>query len=248
MRVAVVGATGTAGAPIAAELERAGHEVRRLSRGSEAHPVDLLTGEGLDPALEGCDAVVDASNATGRAKVSRALLVDGGRRLLEAERKAGIAHHICLSIVGIERVPIPYYGVKLEQEEVVRTAGVPFTIVRATQFHQLLDWAFGGLARARILPGAKAPLQPVDPSEVAEAMAAVAVGGPLGGTTTVAGPQVETMAELAATWKAARGRSAVFIPVPLAGKAGKGLRAGGLTDETPDHRGTVTFSKWLAAR
>ena len=139
MRIAVVGATGTAGTPIAAELERGGHEVRRLSRHSETHPVDLLTGEGLDAALEGCEAVIDASNVNGRTKQTRELLVDGGRRLLAAEARAGVGHHVCISIVGIEKVPMGYYGVKVEQEEMVRAAGVPWSIVRATQFHQLLD-------------------------------------------------------------------------------------------------------------
>lgn len=245
MRIAVVGATGTAGRPIAAELERRGHEVRRLSRGSETHPVDLLTGEGLDDALEGCDAVVDASNAAGRTSKTRALLVHGGQRLLAAEARAGVSHHICLSIVGIDRVPIGYYGVKQEQEETVRDAGVPWTILRATQFHQLIDWAFSSLARARVLPRISAPLQPIDPVEVAAAAAEIAAGEPLNDTTTIAGPRIEPVADLARTWKAARGKRAFLMPVPLVGKAGAGLRAGGLTDRSPDHRGTTTFEDWL---
>ncbi len=245
MRIAVVGATGTAGRPIAAELERLGHEVRRLSRGSEAHPVDLLSGNGLDAALEGCEAVIDASNVAGSAKKSRALLVDGGRRLLEAEERAGVGHHVCISIVGIERVPIAYYGVKQDQEEMVRAAGVPWSIVRATQFHQLIDWAFSSMARARVLPRLSAPLQPVDPVEVAAVIAAVAAGTPLRDTTTVAGPQVESLVDLARTWKEARGARALPLPIPLLGKAGAGLRTGGLTLASPDHRGTVTFADWL---
>lgn len=245
MRIAVVGATGTAGRPIAAELERRGHEVRRLSRGSETHPVDLLTGEGLDAALSGCHAVVDASNAVGSKKVATALLVEGGQRLLAAEARAGVSHHVCLSIVGIERVPIGYYEVKLEQERVVREGGVPWSILRATQFHQLVDWAFSSLARVRVLPRISAPLQPIDPVEVAAAAAEIAAGEPLNDTTTIAGPRIEPVADLARTWKAARGKRAFLMPVPLVGKAGAGLRAGGLTDRSPDHRGTVTFEDWL---
>ena len=248
MNIAVVGATGTAGTPIAAELERGGHEVRRLSRRSETHPVDLLTGEGLDAALEGCEAVIDASNVQGRTKQARELLVDGGRRLLAAEARAGVGHHVCLSIVGIEKVPMGYYGVKVEQEEMVRAAGVPWSIVRATQFHQLVNAAFGALAKARLLPRSKAPLQPIDPTEVATAVAAVAVGEPLGGTKSVAGPRAEPISDLARAWKSARGSSAVLVPIPLLGKAGAGLRAGGLTDDSPDVRGTITFSDWLAGR
>lgn len=245
MRIAVVGATGTAGRPIAAELERRGHEVRRLSRGSEDHPVDLLTGEGLDAALTGCHAVVDASNVAGRTKQSRALLVQGGRRLLAAEARTGVGHHVCLSIIGIDRVPIGYYEVKLEQERVVREGGVPWSILRATQFHQLVDWAFSSLARARLLPRISAPLQPIDPVEVAAAAAEIAAGEPLNDTTTIAGPRIEPVADLARTWKVARGKRALLMPLPLPGKAGAGLRAGGLTDRSPDHRGTVTFEDWL---
>jgi len=245
VRIAVVGATGTAGVPIAAALEDAGHEIRRLSRRSETHPVDLRTGAGLDAALTGCETVIDASNVAGRTKEARALLVEGNRRLLAAEARAGVSHHVCLSIVGIERVPIGYYRVKLEQERVVREAGIPWSVVRSTQFHQLLDWAFGALARARVLPAAQAPLQPVDPVEVASAVAMVTSGEPLNGTTTVAGPRPEQIAELARTWKVARGRPAILLPVPLLGKAGSGLRAGALTHPTPDHRGTRTFADWL---
>ena len=248
MRIAVVGATGTAGTPIAAELERGGHEVRGLSRHAEAHPVDLLTGEGLDAALEGCDAVIDASNAGPARKSARALLVEGGERLLAAEARAGVGHHVCLSIVGIDRVPIGYYQVKVAQEELVRAADVPWSIVRATQFHQLIDEAFGAMAKARLLPRSKAPLQPIDPTEVATAVAAVAAGDPLGGTRCVAGPRAEPISDLARAWKSARGSGAVLLPIPLPGKAGAGLKAGGLTDDSPDFRGTVSFAQWLAGR
>ena len=246
MRVAVVGATGTAGTPIAAELERLGHDVRRLSRGSEAHPVDLLTGSGLDAALDGCETVVDASNVVGSARKSRALLVGGGGRLLEAEQRAGVGHHVCLSIIGIDRVPIAYYGAKQEQEELVRGGGVPWTILRATQFHQLLDMTFSSIARAGFLPRIGAPLQPIDPVEVATLAAEVAVGGPMRSTTTIAGPQLAPITDLARAWRAARARRALLIPLPLPGKAGMGLRAGGLTDPGADHRGTTTFEGWLA--
>ena len=141
-----------------------------------------------------------------------------------------------------------YYEVKIAQEEMVRAAGVPWSIVRATQFHQLLDWAFGSLAKARVLPRSNAPLQPIDPTEVATAVAAVAVGEPLGATKCVAGPRAEPISDLARTWKSARGSNAVLVPIPLPGKAGAGLRAGGLIDDSPDFRGTVTFSQWLAGR
>lgn len=247
MRVAVVGATGTAGAPIAAELERRGHEVRRLSRSSPTHPVDLLSGHGLDAALAGCETVIDASNAGPGSRSARTLLVEGGGRLIEAEERAGVGHHICLSIVGIERVPTGYYRVKLEQEGVVRAGPVPWSILRATQFHPLLAGGFAALARLRILPRAEVPLQPVDPAEVASAVADVAEEK-AGSFSTVAGPQVSTIAELARTWRDCIGSRALLVPLPLPGAAGRGLRAGGLTDPSPDRCGEVTFEEWLRGR
>ena len=249
MRVAVAGASGTAGSRIRAELERRGHEVRALSRNSGSHPVDLLTGEGLDAALESCDAVVDATNAGPSPRAARALLVDGCGRLLRAEAAAGVAHHVCLSIVGIERVPTGYYRVKVEQEATLAGAGVPHTIVRATQFHDLLDTAFGSLARIGILPRVAAPLQPVDPAEVAGCIADVVEAGKgrARATTSVVGPEIRSIAELGAAWKLARGSRAVRVPFPLVGRVGSGLRGGGLTDPDADRRGELTFEGWLEA-
>ena len=250
MRVAVAGASGTAGSPIRAELERRGHEVRALSRSSESHPVDLLTGEGLDAALEGCAAVVDATNAGPSPRAARALLVDGCARLLRAEASAGVDHHVCLSIVGIERVPTGYYRVKLEQEATVAEAGMPHSIVRATQFHDLIDAAFSSLARIGFLPRVAAPLQPVDPAGVAEGVADVleATTRPTGATTSIAGPEVQSIAELARTWKRIRGSRAIPLALPMIGRVGSGLRQGGLTDPHPDLRGELTFVDWLEAR
>ena len=135
MRIAVVGATGTLGRRVVRALD--GHDVLELSR-SGAVPVDLRDGSGLDAALAGADVVVDASDAR---------VVEGPPRLLEAGRRAGVRHHVAISIVGCERVRMKYYGIKVEHERVVREGPVPWTIVRATQFHNLVDWAFGKAAR-----------------------------------------------------------------------------------------------------
>jgi len=130
MRIAVVGGTGTIGRRIAAVLARDGHEVRALSRSAADYPVDLTTGAGVAGALEDCDVVIDASN--GPPRKARAVLVEGSRRMLEIEARARVRHHVCVSIVGIEDVPMGYYRVKVEQERVVENGGVPWTIVRST--------------------------------------------------------------------------------------------------------------------
>lgn len=132
---------------MAAELRSRGHDVRVLSRSSPEYRVDLTTGEGLAEALAGCDAVVDASNSQSSAKQAARTLVEGSRRLLAAEEAAGVGHHVCVSIVGCDQLPMGYFKVKADQEAVVEHGPVPWTVVRATQFHELMDMAFTAGAR-----------------------------------------------------------------------------------------------------
>jgi uncharacterized protein YbjT (DUF2867 family) len=243
MRIAIVGGTGTVGRPIAAELAGRGHETRVLSRSGE-YPVDLSTGAGLAAALAGCDAVVDASNAQKRA---RKVLVEGSRRLLAAEAEAHVGHHVCISIVGCDQVPMGYYKVKTEQEQVVQDGPVPWTIVQATQFHELAATALAAAARFRVLPVPRMKIQTIAAAEVARAVADVATAAPARGRIRVAGPQILTGAELARTWRRVTGQTALLVPVPVPGRLGRALRDGGLTTSQPDVRGTTSFADWLAA-
>ncbi len=245
MLIAVAGGNGTLGRPVAERLRESGHEVRVLGRSSREHPVDLRTGAGLVAALHGCDVVVDAANAAGRSAAG--VLVEGSQRLLDAGARAGVAHHVCASIVGIDDVPLGYYRTKLRQEATVTRGAQPWTIVRATQFHTLLAGLFAATARFGVVPSGRARLQPVDPVEVADVVAEVAAGEPRRARVTVAGPEVRELGELAREWRGATGRRALALRVPSIGKAGAALRAGRLTDEHPDHRGSTTFAQWLQA-
>jgi uncharacterized protein YbjT (DUF2867 family) len=248
MEIAVVGASGTLGRPTVSALAARGHAVRVLGRraaGPDAFAVDLRAGTGLDRALEGVDVLVDASNAGPRVKAARAVLVEGGRRLLEVARREGVRHHLCVSIVGSERVPLGYYRVKVEQEEVVEAAGVPFTIVRSTQFHSLLAGLFAAAARRRVLPTGRLPLQPVDPAEVAEALADVAEAAPLGRRVEVAGPETTDLSSLARVYRAHTRRRTLLLPVVAPVALGRALRSGALTTTAPDRRGTARFAEWL---
>jgi uncharacterized protein YbjT (DUF2867 family) len=179
MRIAIVGGTGTLGRHVAAELARRGHDARVLSR-SGAYPVDLTTGDGLSKALDGCAVVVDASNATS-SKRARQVLVEGSGRLLAAEQEAGVGHHVCVSIVGCDQVPMGYYRIKTDQEHVVEHGPVPWTIVRATQFHELAATALAAAAKYRVLPIPSMRLQTIAAAEVAEAVATTAEAEPGGG-------------------------------------------------------------------
>ncbi|NIK75369.1 uncharacterized protein YbjT (DUF2867 family) [Paenibacillus castaneae] len=243
MRIAVVGGTGMLGRRVVDELRSRGHEVRVLSRSAPEYQIDLTTGEGLVSALGGCDTVVDASNnATSKAAD---ILVNGSRRLLAAEKTAGVGHHICVSIVGCERVPIGYYRFKAEQERVIEEGSVPWSIVQATQFHEFFAALLAQAARWRILPIPRMPLQTVAVDEVARTIVDIVESGPRDGRISITGPEIIDARELTRTWRSLNGRRALLFPVPLPGKLGRALRAGALTMERPSIRGTTRFETWL---
>jgi uncharacterized protein YbjT (DUF2867 family) len=158
-----------------------------------------------------------------------------------------VSHHVGISIVGCELVPVGYYRVKAEQEQVVSQGPVPWTMVRATQFHELIAMALAAAGKWHILPIPAARLQTVAAAEVARVVADVAEGEPRRGRVQVAGPHVLTAAELARTWKSITGRRALSVPVPVPGQLGRALRAGALTADDADVLGTRTFADWLAA-
>jgi uncharacterized protein YbjT (DUF2867 family) len=245
MRIAIAGGTGTLGSRVADELRSRGHEVRVLSRKGPEHRVDVTTGEGLAEALEGVEVVVDATNDSSRQAANT--LVEGSRRLLAAEEIAGVGHHVCVSIVGCELVPARYLRVKADQERVVAEGPLPWSIVRATQFHELIDMALAPGARKHLMPVPRVPLQTVAADEAARVVADVAEGTPRRGRVDVVGPEVLDARELARTWRSMTGHRALMLPLPLPGKMGRALRAGALTAEKPDVRGTMAFATWLAA-
>lgn len=244
MRIAVVGGNGTLGSHVVAELAGHGHQTRVLSRSGE-YRVDLTTGEGLSKALDGCGTVIDASNAGRRAAQ---VLVEGSRRLLAAEQDAGVGHHVCVSIVGCDQIPMGYYRIKTDQEHVVEHGTVPWSIVQATQFHELAAAALGAAGRWRLIPVPAIRLQTIAAAEVARTVADVAEGTPLRDRLRVAGPEVCSARELAEIWRSVTGRRAVLLPVPVPGKIGRALRDGGLTAADPDTKGVIGFAEWLAAR
>lgn len=246
--VAVVGGTGTLGAPVVRELLARGADVRVLSRnaanvpdGAAHHRVDLTSGEGLAPALAGVDAVVDTANST---KGAEEVLVAGTKRLLEAGAAAGVAHHVAISIIGIDQVPMSYYRVKLAQEEAIESGPLPFSLLRASQFSQLLDQAFGAAARFGVRPTGAAKVQPIDPEIVAACLAEAVSAGPGGRLPDVAGPKVQTLSELSRAWASARAKHRLPLRIPAWGKMGRALAAGALCDPAAATPGE-DFEEWL---
>jgi uncharacterized protein YbjT (DUF2867 family) len=219
------------GGAVAAAIQTRGGTARCASRASG---VDVTTGVGLNDALGGIDVVVEATNGPPNRK-ARPVLVDGTRRLLTAETQAGVRHHVGVSIVGTDRVPMAYYRLKHEQEQVIEAGAVPWTIIRATQFHELMrQWLDG-----RVRPFRGLRFQPAAVREVAETIADVALGPPRRERVSVAGPKVHDAGELVRLM----GRRTALIPVP--GRVGQAIRAGALTDSDPDVRTSTTFERWL---
>ena len=245
LTIAVIGGTGTLGRSVVAELRRRGHDVRAVSRNSAEYRADLKSGQGLRQAIDGCDVVVDASNDM--SKVGAGTLVDGSRRLLAAEKSVGVGHHICVSIVGCEQLPVGYYGVKAAQEHVVGESDLPWSIVRSTQFHGLIATFFALAARWYLTPVPRVRLQSIASVETACAVADVAEGAPLGRRVTVAGPEIDEVRHFAEAWRRITGRRTVLLPIPLPGKFGSALQNGVLTDEHPDVRGVISFATWLSS-
>jgi uncharacterized protein YbjT (DUF2867 family) len=249
MMVAVVGGTGVLGKLLVAGLAARGDEVRALSRtaprklaaGVSHQRVDLTSGEGLGDALAGAEVVVDAANSNPRNAAP--VLVEGTRRLLRAGAEAGVRHHVGVSIVGCDRVPLAYYKVKVEQEKAIAAGEVPWSLLRATQFHTLIAWAFEQAGRFRVVPSGSAQLQPVDPAVAAERLVEAVHGEPAGRLPNVAGPEVRTLTELAGAWRRS-GHRALSLRLPMVGRIGRPLRAGALCDPSAA-AGGPTFEEWL---
>lgn len=243
MRIAVAGATGNIGTLTVAALEEAGHDVVRMSR---SLGVDLSTGEGLDVALAGVEAVVDATNSTvADPEESVRYFGDLTRNLLAGELRAGVRHHVLLSIVGLDRVAgNAHYAGKREQERLVTEGPVPWTIVPATQFHDFAEMVAGWSETDGVAAVPPLLLQPIAPSDVAEVLAELAAGPPHGHYPDVAGPDPQDLVDMARRTLEARGRQVTLTPT-WAGLFGPEM-AGDVLLPGPDARTLpTTFEAWL---
>ncbi|MCG5213607.1 NAD(P)H-binding protein [Streptosporangium sp. KLBMP 9127] len=246
MRIAVAGATGNIGALTVAALERDGHDVVRISR---SLGTDLSTGDGLDDALAGVEVVVDATNgpSTDRAETVAYFSTATGN-LLAAEKRAGVRHHVLLSITAIARVEgNAHYAGKREQERLVAAGPVPWSIVPATQFHDFAAMVASWTEQDGVATIAPLLVQPIAPADVADILAEIAAGAPQGRHVDVAGPEPHDLVDMARRTNEARGRTVKLVPTwtALFGTA----MAGNVLLPGDDARiAPTTFDEWLAGQ
>ncbi|MFI6462897.1 SDR family oxidoreductase [Streptomyces sp. NPDC050528] len=247
MKVAVAGGTGLVGRYVVEELVAAGHEPVVLSR---SRGVDLVAGgAGLDAALDGVDTVVDVSNVTTTgARKSVAFFDAAGRNLLAAGERAAVRHHVVLSIVGIDRVGLGYYQGKLRQEDVVRGGPLPWTVLRATQFHEFAEQTLERVPKPfAVVPRMRT--QPIAAREVAQHLVKLAGGPAQGMAPDLAGPRVEQLVDMVRQLLRARGERRVVVPVRMPGAVGAAMTGDGLlplAGGAVGPRGRQTFDEWLA--
>ncbi|XKK61572.1 NAD(P)H-binding protein [Streptomyces sp. ARC32] len=242
MKIAVIGGTGLIGSQVVENLNAAGHRAvpHSLSTG-----VDVVTGEGVDRAVQGAEAVVNLTNSPTFDDASPAFFQASMDNLLAAARQAGAEHFVILSIVGVDRVPeLDYYRAKLLQEELLRRGPVPYSIVRATQFMEFMEAAMSWTADGDSVRLPAKPIQPIAAKDVAAAVADVAVGAPLNGIRNIGGPDVFPLDELGRLTLSRKGDGRTVVTDPTAGMFAA-VKGDVLTDKEA-HLAPTRYTDWLA--
>lgn len=257
-RVLVVGGTGLAGRAVTAEAVACGHDVVVASRrvpdddapgyvpGAVYVTADLVSGLGLEEAVDGVDVLIDASNGGGRRAAH--VFATGAMNLVQTAARFGVGRAVLLSIAGIDGSRYPYYRAKLAQERIYLDSPLQARVVRATQFHDFVTAIF---ERGRRFGAVTAPagtrFQPIAVADVARVLVDEADGVREGDATiTIGGPRVESARSLARQWKEASGTRRPVLPVRLGGPLGSAWRAG--HNLAPEHAlDGVGYAAWLGA-
>lgn len=252
-RILITAGAGILGRQVTTHLRETGAQIRLMSRrpapstvsaGTEWVRADLETGQGLADAVQGIDIIVH--NASSPLRHSQQVDVDGTRQLLEQARAAAVSHFIYISIVGIDHMPFGYYGCKLAAEALIQSSGLPWSLLRATQFHSFLDTTFQAATRIPLLTPLPTDLrfQPIAESEVARRLCELVQAAPAGRVPDIGGPEVQTLGELAKTWLMLRQMHRLILPISLPGKSAHALRQGYTT--CPERAvGKITWAQWV---
>jgi uncharacterized protein YbjT (DUF2867 family) len=244
--ILVTGGTGSLGRQVVPLLRNTGHDVRVLSRHSRADEDgiryltgDLATGEGVELAVDGIETIIHCATSVKGDEVK-------ARHLVEAASRAGARHLVFISVVGADR--IGYFAAKRAAEQVIAGSGLPWTTLRATQFHDLVLLIVRALAKLPVVPApAGWRVQPVDTRDVAARLVELALGAPAGLVPDLGGPRIYELAELVRSYLQATDRHRLIVPVPLPGRAARAYRAG--ANLAPDQAvGRHTWEDFLAER
>jgi len=244
MKIVIIGGTGLIGSKTAAILRQRDHEIVAASPKSG---VNTITGEGLELALSGAQVVIDLANSPSfEDKAVMEFFETSGRNLLPAEAAAGVRHHVALSIVGTDRTPDNgYFRAKVAQEKLIVASGVPYTIIRATQFLEFL----GGIAdscadgnKVRLSPGL---FQPIAADDVAASVADVALAAPRNGIVEIAGPERAPFNEIIARYLKAVGDPRQVVRDPEARYFGGRVEERSLVPLGEARLGRITLDEWL---
>ena len=244
MKIVIIGGTGLIGSKLVGKLREHGHEAVPAAPDTG---VNTLTGEGLAEALAGADVVVDVSNSP---SFEDAAVLDFFRtstgNILKAEAAAGVGHHVALSVVGSERLPESgYMRAKLAQEQLIRDSGIPYSIVRATQFFEFVPRIADGFAVGNEVRVPPVLFQPMAADDVAKAVGKVAVGTPLHGTVEVGGPELFRFDDIIRRALAARKDARTVVPDPAARYFGAVLAERALVPDDGSLRGEVTLAAYV---
>jgi uncharacterized protein YbjT (DUF2867 family) len=244
MKIVVIGGTGLIGSKVVANLRQAGHEVVAASPSTG---VNTITGEGLAQTMAGTDVVIDLANSPSFEDAAALEFFEtSGRNLLAAEAAAGVRHHVALSIVGTDRTPDNgYFRAKVAQEKLIETSGIPYTIIRSTQFMEFL----GGIAASstdgnivRLSPGL---FQPIAADDVAAILADVALAAPRSGIVEIAGPERAPFNEIVARYLKAAGDPREVVSDPEARYFGGRVEERSLVPLGEARLGRIGFDEWL---
>jgi uncharacterized protein YbjT (DUF2867 family) len=244
MKIVVIGGTGLIGSKTVAILRQGGHEVVAASPKSG---INAVTGEGLKEAMAGAQVVVDLANSPSfENKAVLEFFETSGRNLLAAEAAAGVGHHVALSIVGTDRTPDNgYFRAKVAQEKLIEAAGIPYTIVRATQFMEFLGAIAASSAdgnTVRLSPGL---FQPIAADDVAAIVADVAQAAPQNGIVDIAGPEAAPFNEIIARYLKAVGDPREVVSDPEARYWGGRVEERSLVPLGEARLGRIDLNEWL---
>jgi uncharacterized protein YbjT (DUF2867 family) len=244
MKILVIGGTGRIGSKVVQRLRDAGHDA---AAAAPSTGVDILSGEGLDAAMQGVEVVLDLSNSPTFDAASVDWFRTAGRNIAQAEKKAGVKHHLVMSVVGTDRlVANDYFRGKLELEGVFRDSGIPYTIIRSTQFFEFLPGIIQAGVEGDNVRLSSGLVQPIAADDVAAAVARFTLAPPANGIVEIAGPERAPMADMAQRYMQGTGDARHVVSDPHAPYFGGELETDTLVPRGEAWKGSIGFDAWLA--